>query len=264
MTRPIEPPHLPEGLPSTPRVASVGHLRTIIPDLEFPVPADLLAEVLPFGLTPVVNSEQWVAVRIAVDMLLGKATASKYAWIAREDFEALVPLRSMLIEIPQTAEPFCGGHESAKYLLAPSSKTLASCHPYDGIELLDAWRHGRAPVMTALAWLHHAAQTLDDEHIATVVRIAHEALASGEPAKHVGPLVLNALELATPVVCEWTCWPSPTSEDLSTGPTLFEQLVASMGLTGDVFEVLTDEPIEAEEDADDWLPPDEWPWDPDQ
>lgn len=263
MTRPIESPHLPEGLPLTPRVASVGHLRTIIPDLEFPAPADLLAEVLPFGLTPIDDGEQWVAVRIAVDMLLGKVTASEYAWIAREDFEALVPLRSILMEIPRTAEPFCGGHEPTKYLLAPSSKTLASCHPRDGVELLNAWRHGRAPVMTTLAWLHHAGQVLDDEQIATVVRVAYEALASGKPAKHVGSLVVNTLELATPVVCELTSWPSSTAEVLSTGPTLFEQLVASMGLAGDVFEALTDETFEAEEVADDWLPPDEWPWEPD-
>ena len=264
MTRPAEPPHLPEGLPSTPRVASVSHLRRIAPDLVFPVPSDLLVEVLPFGLTPVDDGEQWVAVRLTVDMLLGKASASEFAWIERTDFEALVPLRSMLVEAPDTAESFVGDGFPTEFVLLPSARTMARCHPRDGVDLLASWQNGRSPVMATIAWLQRAGASLDDEQVATVVRIAHQAVASGEPVRNIRPIVVEALELAIPIVCAWSSWPCPIPNETTSEPTVFDKLAESMGLPHDVFEILADGPFEVDEDADDWLPPDDWPWDPDQ
>lgn len=221
MSRPSQPPPFDERIPCTPRVAAVGWLKALGAAADLPFDDSALAEVLPIGMTVDDNGrDQWVAVRVQVDLPTGAASFISMDWILRADLEALMPMRIFLTEAPDDLASF----DTEAILLsvlrelrahpAPSRQTRQRTKPGDGFKLLASWTAGARPVLRTIAWVERAITCATDSVTVGALRAALELL----QGRHLGPAactnISSAIAAALPSVGHLLAWPEHSLQHL--------------------------------------------------
>jgi hypothetical protein len=207
--RPTGIPMWPTRRSITPRTASVNRVRELeIAEMDVPVDGMSLCEILPFGSLIDGEGIEWVAVRIAVICEAMGTALETSGWAPRFILDSLPALRELVWQAPDDPSSLT---DLTPWMMSastrgPSPKTIKSVRPADGERLLYAWRTGRKPVMTTLAFLLQAMNLTNPRYL-DAVQHAYEHLLT----RHIGQMekrsIIQVLEALIPELAGMEEWP---------------------------------------------------------
>jgi len=217
--KPTAEPQWPRDRPLSPRTASINRIRELeILDVEIPIPGERLVEILPFGAIDDEDGTEWVAVRVSIDWPGILATVTGGGWVERSVFDDLPHLRSLILEAPSDTAGIDTANQwehlfKPKKHRSPSKKQRLQVQPSDGYELLDAWQHGRRPVLRTIAFIE---RVLDEGELTEpeMVESAWHHLTDRNLGRSERADIITALQQLIDAVGHWEQWPLRPDDDI--------------------------------------------------